>query len=115
MRTSSAKAKGRRLQQWVRDVLKELFSWTDDDVRSAIMGETGADVKITTRMKHLFPYEIECKNKEAFKGLYTAYEQASSHGTDEPLLIIKSNRKPALAIVSAEHFFQLVASITKRK
>ena len=41
--TRSRKAKGRRLQNWVRDSLRGLFlALTDDDVKVAIMGERGA-------------------------------------------------------------------------
>ena len=41
MKSRSAKAKGRRLQQQVRDLLLERFSpeLEPDDIRSAIMGE----------------------------------------------------------------------------
>ena len=46
--TRSRKAKGRRLQNWVRDSLRGLFlALTDDDVKVAIMGERGADVKLS--------------------------------------------------------------------
>ena len=41
MKTSSAKAKGRALQDWTRDTLKSLFKFTDDDLKCAVMGETG--------------------------------------------------------------------------
>ena len=76
----SRKAKGRRLQNWVRDSLRGLFlTLTDDDVRVAIMGETGSDIKLSKTAKKLFPYDIECKNTEGWKKIYDAYDQASSH------------------------------------
>ena len=57
--TRSRKAKGRRLQNWVRDSLRGLFlALTDDDVKVAIMGERGADVKLSKRAKNVFPYDI---------------------------------------------------------
>ena len=37
----SAKAKGRNHQNHIRDTLKERFSWSDDDISTAIMGERG--------------------------------------------------------------------------
>ena len=59
----SRKAKGRKLQNWVRDSLRGLFpTLTDDDIRVAIMGESGADVKLSAKALKLFPYDIECKN-----------------------------------------------------
>ena len=46
--TKSGKAKGRRLQNWVRDQLKLILYLTDDDLKCALMGEGGADVKLTS-------------------------------------------------------------------
>ena len=107
MRASSAKAKGRALQDWTRDTLKSLFKFTDDDVKCAVMGETGEDVRIISRRaRKKFPYSIECKNRETFKTLYAQYEQAKSHSDREGLLIIKMNRKKPLVILDAEHFFE---------
>jgi len=106
--TASRKAKGRRLQDWVRDSLRGLsLALTEDDVRCAIMGETGADLKFSKSGKQYFPYDVECKNNETWKGIYKAYGQAANHGELEPLLFIKMNRKRPLAIVDAEHFIRL--------
>ena len=106
--TRSRKAKGRRLQNWVRDSLRGLFlTLTDDDVRVAIMGETGADVKLSTNAKKLFPYDIECKNTEGWKKLYDAYDQADGHGDDQPIVFIKMNRRNPLVVVDAKHFLRL--------
>ena len=104
----SRKAKGRRLQNWVRDSLRGLFlTLTDDDVRVAIMGETGSDIKLSKTAKKLFPYDIECKNTEGWKKVYDAYDQADGHGDDSPLVFIKMNRRTPLAIVDAKHFMKL--------
>ena len=45
----SRKAKGRRLQNWVRDALLCAFPNVkkDEDVCCAIMGESGVDVKFS--------------------------------------------------------------------
>lgn len=106
--TASRKAKGRRLQDWVRDNLRGLsLALTEDDVRVAIMGESGADIKLSANGKKYFPYDIECKNNETWKGIYKAYDQAGTHGNLEPLVFIKMNRRRPLAIVDAEHFLRL--------
>ena len=47
MNTSSAKSKGRRLQQKVVLALKTLFGLGDDDAFSNPMGCTGEDVKLS--------------------------------------------------------------------
>ena len=90
MKVRSRKAKGRKLQDWVESSLRGLFSTlTNDDIRTAIMGESGADVKLSLKAKEIFPFDIECKNVETFKNVYRAYDQASNHGNLEPLLFIK--------------------------
>lgn len=71
------------------------------------MGESGADIKLSATGKKYFPYDIECKNNETWKGIYKAYDQASNHGNLEPLLFIKMNNKRPLAIVDGEHFLKL--------
>ena len=111
MRTSSRKAKGRRLQNWVRDELLLRFpKLTDEDIYCAIMGESGADVKFSPQAQKLIPYSVECKNKETFKGIYdiVAQAQSNSKATDVPVAIIKMNKFQPLAIVDATHFLQLI-------
>ena len=104
----SRNANGRRLQNWVRDSLRGLFlTLTDDDVRVALMGERGADVKLSKKAQDLFPYEVECKNTEGWQKVYDAYEQARSHGTLQPLVFLKMNRRNPLVIVDAKHFLRL--------
>lgn len=108
MTPQSAKAKGRNLQKWVvENLLKVFLSLKPDDVRSTSMGVTGEDVQLSPRARKFFPYQIECKNKGTSQ-IHTYYGQAKTHGEYEPLVIVKKNRDIPLAIVSAEHFFNLV-------
>ena len=103
MESKSAKAKGRKLQQWVRDKLigKGL---KEADVKSTSMGAGGEDVTLSTHAREAFPYSIECKNQERVS-IWKAYEQCESNSNgNEPLLIVKRNHHKALAIVDAEHF-----------
>jgi hypothetical protein len=88
--------------------LRGLFlTLTDDDVKVAIMGERGADVKLSKQAKKLFPYDIECKNTEGWAKVYNAYDQADGHGSDHPVVFIKMNRRTPLAVVDAKHFMKL--------
>ena len=107
---ASAKSKGRRLQNWVRDlVLKTFPSLHPDDVKSAVMGESGVDIKLSPAARKLFNYAVECK-AHAKHSVYTLYDQAvANQGTSEPLLIIKGDRRKPLAIIDAEHLFALLA------
>ena len=107
----SRKAKGRRLQNWVRDTLLSIFKTLDDnDIMCAIMGETGEDIKLSNPAKKLIPYSFECKNKEGFKGIYDIISQAkgNSRVTDTPVAVIKMNNHQPLAIIDATHFLQLI-------
>lgn len=111
MKPQSAKAKGRNLQKMVRDmILKAFTSLTDRDVRSTSMGAGGADVTLSQKAFEVFPYSIECKWKQSLKGLYDAYDQAATHGDGTPVLFVKNNHREVLAVVTAEHFFNLVRS-----
>lgn len=56
IKTSSAKAKGRRHQQWVRDKIYETFPVLEDgDVRSTSMGAGGEDLQLSPAARRLFP------------------------------------------------------------
>lgn len=109
MKPQSAKAKGRKLQQWVRDLILE--AWTDleeDDVRSTSMGAGGEDVQLSPAARRHFPYSVECKSVEKLN-VWGAYEQASANsGKHEPLLVMKKNRKKPLVVLDAEAFMELV-------
>lgn len=107
--TQSAKAKGRRLQQAVRDNILSAFpSLEPDDVRSTSMGAGGEDVQLSPAARKLFPYSVECKNLAKI-AVFNYYEQSQTNaGSYEPLVVIKQNRSKPLAIVDLEHFMELV-------
>lgn len=109
MKTSSRKSKGRNLQNWCRDLLYKLFPKLEfGDIKTAVMGESGADIVLSPAARRLIPLNIECKNQEKIS-IWSAYKQARSHGDNgEPLLIIKRNRHSPLAVVDAEYFFELL-------
>jgi hypothetical protein len=108
MKPASARAKGRRAQQWVRDYILSMFpKLQEDDVRSTAMGQNGEDVQLSPAARYYVPYCIEVKSK-ARSQIHTYYDQAQEHGEHEPLVIVKMDRDIPLAVVSAEHFFQLL-------
>lgn len=104
----SAKAKGRKLQQWVRDQILQRFpSLHTDDVRSTSMGAGGEDVQLSPKARELVSYTIECKNRKAI-AVFKDYQQACGHKDAEPLVILKQNQSMPLALVDAKHFFDLI-------
>jgi hypothetical protein len=111
LKPASAKAKGRTLQKWMRDSILAMFPKLEaDDVRSTSMGAGGEDVQLSPQARYYVPYQIECKNKSTSQ-IHTFYNQAKEHGNHEPLVIVKMDRDIPLAIVSAEHFLQLLRRI----
>ena len=109
MKTQSAKAKGRKLQQWVRDLILETWNELEpDDVRSTSMGAGGEDLQLSPAARRKFGYSVECKNVEKLN-VWGAYEQAAANsGKHEPLLVMKKNRKKPLVVMDAEAFMELV-------
>jgi len=107
MKTSSAKAKGRKLQQWFASIMVKTLNLHEEDLESRPMGSQGEDIIMGRESREKFPYSIECKNQEAVN-VWKAYEQAESNcGKYEPLVVIKRNRSKPLVVIDAEHFVAL--------
>ena len=110
MKTSSGKAKGRRLQNKIRDLLLEHFSdkLEPDDVKVAIMGESGEDIKLSPAARKLIPYSFECKNQEKLN-IWSSLEQADENSGDyPPVLIFKRNRSKTYVTIELEEFIKLI-------
>ena len=107
MKTQSAKAKGRRFQQWVRDQLIEKLEVHPEDVESRSMGAGGEDLIMARAAREKFPYSIECKNQESLN-IWKSYEQAQQNcGDYEPIVVIKRNNVKPLVLVDADYFIKL--------
>jgi hypothetical protein len=107
MKTSSAKAKGRRFQQWVRDQLIEQLNVHPEDIESRSMGAGGEDLIMARAAREKFPFSIECKNQEALN-VWKSYEQAEANSGDyEPVVFIKRNNQKPLVVVDAEYFIRI--------
>ena len=107
MKTQSAKAKGRKLQQWVRTQLIEQLDVHPEDIESRSMGAGGEDLIMARAAREKFPYSIECKNQESVN-LWKSYEQAQENSKDyEPVVILKRNNTKPLVLVDAEYFVKL--------
>ena len=112
MKTSSAKAKGRRLAQWVKDVLIGFSpELKNDDIVITSSGDTGEDLKLSPKAREVYPIQIECKNHKNF-AVYRDFDQAVSHGPFSPVLVIKANHRAPLVVVDAELFFTLLGERT---
>jgi len=109
MKSRSAKNKGKRLQNDVRDLLLETFNQLEpDDIKSAIMGESGEDIKLSPAARKLIPYSFECKNQEALN-IWSSLEQAETNAGDhDPVLIFKRNRTKTYAVINIDKFIELI-------
>jgi hypothetical protein len=107
MKTSSAKSKGRRFQQWVRDQLIESLNVHPEDVESRSMGAGGEDLIMARAARKKFPYSIECKNQEKVN-IWDAYDQAQENSGDyEPIVVLKRNNTKPLVLIDADYFVRL--------
>jgi len=106
----SAKAKGRLGQQEIRDKLLESFPhFEKDDIKSAIMGDTGADIQFSPQARKRLPLSIEIKRrKNELKTVYTYIEQAVKHNTGEPVVFYRSDHRPWVAMIGLEHYMDLL-------
>mgnify|MGYP001286066982 FL=1 len=106
----SAKAKGRLGQQEIRDKLLESFPhFEKDDIKSAIMGDTGADIQFSPQARKRLPLSIEIKRrKNELKTVYTYIEQAVKHNTGEPVVFYRSDHRPWVVMIGLEHYMDLL-------
>ena len=107
MKTSSAKQKGRKLQQWMRDLLIEKLGVHPEDIESRSMGSQGEDLIMARAAREKFPLSIECKNQESVN-VWKSYEQAAENsGEYEPVVVIKRNQSKPLVVIDAEYFVSM--------
>jgi hypothetical protein len=111
MKTSSAKAKGRRFQQHVAKKIAEKYNLeygVDKDVQSRGMGQQGIDIALSKTAIKVFPFSCECKNTERLN-LWDSIKQAKDNKQEDTewVLFVKANRKDPIVIMDMETFFEL--------
>jgi len=109
VRPSSAKAKGRRLQQSVRDLLlASAPELEQDDIRSTSMGAGGEDLLFSPAARRVYPFSIEAKNQENLN-VWAALKQAEENaGTHVPLLCFKRNGTEIYAALKLQDLLKLL-------
>ena len=99
MNPKSVKAKGRVLQNLVRDKLHKLFPKLTEDIQSQTMGMKGMDIVLTPMARKKIPYAFECKNVERFD-LWKTWEQAEDNAEKlSPVVVVKKNMKKPKVII----------------
>ena len=115
MKVSSAKNKGRRLQQKiVSDLLRVFPSLAKDDVKSCSMGANGEDIQLSREARQVFPYSIEAKNQERVN-IWTAIAQAEANAGDKgkAIVVFKKNNEDARVVLRWEVFLSILSQSDK--
>ena len=109
MKPRSAKNKGKRLQNKIRDLILEKFdSLEPDDVRSITMGDSGEDILLSPVARRVFPFSVECKNQEKIN-IWSSLEQAEENsGKHTPLVIFKRNRSKTYEVLEFDKLLELL-------
>lgn len=120
IKVSSAKAKGRSLQQWVCGKISKLTgidTGKDCPIESRPMGQTGCDVRMEQSVLKQFPFSVECKAQESWS-VPAWIEQAKKNllrNTSWLLFIRRSRMNPhAVVLLDADVFFQIISLIPEK-
>lgn len=107
----SAKARARVLQNIVVDKLYEWYPELEDgDIRPALMGETGVDIKFSPKAAEIIPFDIECKNQET-ASIWAWMRQAVKNSWEEgryPLLVFTKNKEPKYVCLLLDDFLGMI-------
>ncbi len=111
MRTSSCKAKGRRLST---ELVALLYRYAPElepgDIVATSSGVTGVDVQLSPAALKLYPAAFECKNQEALN-IWSALAQAESNaiaGKTMPVLVFRRNKSKTYAVVEVDILIRLM-------
>lgn len=110
MKTSSAKAKGRRACAAVKELLLRWdLDLKPDDIEVTSSGATGEDLKLSPAARAVYNFSIEVKNVESLN-VWKAFKQACSHviGDRIPILFYTRNHSDMMVTLRAEDFMKLI-------
>jgi len=109
---ASAKAKGRRFQQWTAQKISDVTGQPcgkDEDIESRPMGQAGTDIILRGEGKRLFPFAVENKSQEKKSIPFGWIDQAKSNigGFKTWLLFVRRKGEKPVVIMDAHFFFEL--------
>lgn len=109
MKGQSAKAKGRRFQQFVRDtLLKNAPSLEPDDIRSTSMGASGEDILFSPAARKIYPISVECKNVEKLNIWEALKQTIANAGKYRPVLFFTRNHSRTWVAIDIEYYMELL-------
>ncbi len=112
MKTSSAKAKGKRCVKETKALLLQYAPHLkDDDIFIPTGSVPGVDVHFSPEARKVYDLAIECKNVQNLN-IWKAYEQAQQQTgkgySGEPIVFFKRNNTKLLVCLDAEYFTHLM-------
>ncbi len=115
MKPSSAKAKGRRLQQQLAKDVTAAFGLAEGDVLSRSSGATGTDLILSPAAAKVFPFAVEAKNQERVN-IWQSWAQTDMDSRKttglQPLLVVSRNGvSQPLAILAWDDFLTLAGGV----
>jgi len=116
---SSAKGKGRNLQQWLARKISEFtgLPWgKDEEISSREMGQSGPDIRMSSTARMMFPFTAECKSGDQWM-LPNAIKQCQTNlypFTNWLVCIDRPSVHPdqrilPIIILDAEVFFNIIS------
>jgi hypothetical protein len=118
MLTSSAKSKGKRLQNYIRDRILARFPWLGEgDVESCSMGSGGVDIPLSPLGRRTFPISVEAKKtKKTPSRAELDQARANAYGSTTPAVVWcphGSGMKKSMIIFDLEDFFDMYETIAE--
>jgi hypothetical protein len=116
MRPQSAKAKGRRKQQEIADILRSFLCLDETDIKSLPMGSPGIDLWMSAAAIEKLPISFEVKCQESLN-IWSALEQAERNNLPHtlPALVFSRNRSSNYIAMGFLDFLQLIKRINVTK
>lgn len=117
MKTSSAKAKGRRACAELADMLLRMTpELQKDDILVTPSGVTGDDLRFSPAAQKYFPWNVEVKNVEKLN-IWSALNQAYSREQMDrhAILFFKRNRADMFVTMKADYFLKIVNDLNSLK
>lgn len=120
IKTSSAKGKGRKFQNHVRDTILKRFEWLEEgDVGSCSMGSSGEDIPMSPLARKTLPVSIECKKTRKHPAMAEMKQaRANARGIDAPAIAWSphgSGPKDAMITFNLEDFLDFYEMVAEER
>jgi len=111
MNIRSAKQKGRRLCERIRQIMLDAaMTLSPDDIIVNTASNNGEDLLLSQAARRVFPVCIEAKNQERID-IWSAIAQAENHAAGTvhtPIVVFSRNRSGDYVVCNAREFFKLM-------